>query len=164
MKFRIAFISLSIMAAAFTFSPAAHAQTASEWGHAIVGTGQDFLHSTEHVFHKVADDPILIERTKSALNDDRLTRNQPIIVSADGGVVILQGQVSRRVADRAVQIARDVPGSRGVRDELLTDGRPTARNYATPHHYYAPEYGPNYAPDHGRNYAPGPGLDYGPND
>ncbi len=150
MKFAIALVSLSIMAAAIAFTPPAHAQSASEWCNAIVGTGKDFLHSTENVFHKVADDPILIERTKSALNDDHLTRNQPIIVSADNGVVVLKGRVSNLVADRAMQIARDVPGSRGVRDEMLTDGRPTARNYAAPHHYG----GTNYGADNGSNHGP----------
>ena len=158
-----------VFAAALAFSPVARAQSASEWGNAIVGTGKDFLHSSENVFHKVADDPILIERTKSALDDDRVTRNQPIVVSADNGVVILRGRVNGYVAHRALSIARQVPGARGVNNEMLYEGSPTARNYTNPHHYYGPNHGPNdgrdygaengrdYAPDNGRNYAPGNG-------
>jgi hypothetical protein len=81
-------VSASIFAAAVAFSPVVHAQTLSQWGGAIVGTGQDIWHSTEHAFHQVTRDPILIERTKSALDDDPVTRNQPIMVSANDGVIV----------------------------------------------------------------------------
>jgi hypothetical protein len=191
MKFRTLLISASVFAAAIAFSPIAHAQSMSEWGNAIVGTGQDLWHGTEHVFHQVADDPVLIERTKSALDDDPVTRNQPIIVSANNGVIALQGRVDRHVADTAVRIARDVPGARGVNNEMLYEGAPMARNYTAPHQNYGPNYGaenpnyPNYGPNapnynansgaygtnNGAAYPPnyGPknapyGPNYGPND
>lgn len=122
------FICASAFAAALAFSPIARAQTASEWGNAAVDTGKEAVHATEHAFHQVADDPILTERTKSALAHDRLTMNQPIIVSAKNGVVILQGRVARTVADRAVQVAAQVEGAHGVEDDLLYDGGPGARN------------------------------------
>jgi hypothetical protein len=44
------------------------AQTASEWWQAAAETGENALHEAEHAFHAVADDPILIEKTKSALS------------------------------------------------------------------------------------------------
>src|SRR5215467_11566360 len=59
---------------------------------------------------------ILTERTKSALANDPITRNQPIIVSADNGIVILQGRVPHLVADRAQVLAEQVEGSRGVKN------------------------------------------------
>ena len=120
------FIYASIFAAAMAFSPIARAQTASQWGQAAVDTGKDAVHATERAFHEVADDPILTERTKSALANDPITRNQPIIVSADKGIVTLQGRVARMVADRAVQVAAQVEGSRGVHNEMLYDGGPSA--------------------------------------
>ncbi len=112
-------LGAALFAGALTLAPAARAQTASEWGHAAVDTGAGAVHATERTFHKVADDPILTERAKSALAHDPVTRNQPIIVSADNGMVILQGRVSRMVADRAVQVARQVEGSRGVENKML---------------------------------------------
>ncbi|HEY2107971.1 MAG TPA: BON domain-containing protein [Candidatus Binataceae bacterium] len=121
------FICASIFAAALAFSPNVRAQTASEWGHAAVDTGKDAVRATEHAFHQVADDPILTERTKSALAHDPITRNQPIIVSVDKGIVTLQGRVARSVADRALQVAAQV-SSRGVRNEMLYDGGPSANN------------------------------------
>ena len=120
------FIYGSIFAAALALSPIARAQTASEWGHAAVDTGKDAVHATEHAFHKVADDPILTERAKSALANDPITRNQPIIVSVDRGIVTLQGRVARIVAERAVHVAAGVEGSRGVHNEMLYDGGPSA--------------------------------------
>jgi hypothetical protein len=176
MKIKTLFISASVVAAAIAFSPIVHAQSLSQWGNAIVGTGQDVWHGTEHVFHQVADDPVLIERTKSALNDDPVTRNQPIIVSAHNGIVVLAGRVNRQVADSAVRIAADVPGARGVDNQMLYEGPPMARNYTAPRHYNGPGYGmenpnhPNYAPNgpnydanHRPNYGPDSGAAYGPN-
>jgi osmotically-inducible protein OsmY len=113
------FVYSSIFATALACAPMALAQTASQWGNAAVDAGANAVHSTEHAFHKVAEDPVLIERTKSALANDPVTMNQPIIVSADNGVVILEGRVSRPVADRAVVLARNVEGSHGVEDRML---------------------------------------------
>jgi osmotically-inducible protein OsmY len=114
----IPYVCAPILALALTVS-LARAQTASEWGHAAVDTGKDAVHATEHAFHKVADDPILTEKAKSALANDPVTRNQPIIVSANSGIVILQGRVPRDVAHRAVILAEGVEGSRGVKNEML---------------------------------------------
>lgn len=122
------FICASSLAAVLAFSPIARTQTASEWGKAAVDTGKEAVHATEHALHQVADDPILTERTKSALAHDRITMNQPIIVSAKDGVVVLQGRVSRIVADRAVHVAAQVEGARGVENDMLYDGGPSARN------------------------------------
>jgi osmotically-inducible protein OsmY len=115
----ILFVYTSIVAGALAVAPMAMAQTASQWGNAAIGTGEDAVHSTEHAFHKVADDPILTERTKSALAHDPITMNQPIIVSADHGVVTLEGRVSHAVANRAVLVAQQVPGARGVENHML---------------------------------------------
>lgn len=123
----VPFILASIIAAGLALSPIARAQTASQWGHAAVDTGKDAVHATERAFHKVADDPILIERTKSALANDPLTRNQPIIVSADRGSIKLQGRVDPAVADRAVHLAAAVQGSRGVHNEMLYAGGPNSK-------------------------------------
>jgi osmotically-inducible protein OsmY len=122
------FIYASVVAATLACSPIVRAQTASEWGNAAVDTGKDAVHATEHAFHKVADDPILTERAKSALANDPITRNQPIIVSADKGIVTLQGRVARIVAERAVHVAARVEGSRGVQNEMLYDGGPSVSN------------------------------------
>jgi len=119
-----------IFAAVLAFAPVAGAQTASEWGKAAVDTGKEAVHATERAFHKVADDPILIERTKSALAHDPITMNQPIIVSANNGIVTLQGRVSRVVAERATLVAQGVEGTRGVQDKMLYEGAPLARNAA----------------------------------
>jgi osmotically-inducible protein OsmY len=124
------FIYASIFAAALAFSPIVRAQTASEWGNAAVDTGKEAVHATEHAFHQVADDPILTERAKSALAHDPLTRNQPIIVSADKGIVKLQGRVARIVADRAVHVVARVEGARGVENDMLYDRGPSASNVA----------------------------------
>jgi len=113
------FIYASIFAAALAFSPTTRAQTASEWGQGAVDTGKEAIHETGKAFHKLADDPILTERTKSALANDPITRNQPIIVSADNGIVILQGRVPHLVADRAQVLAEQVEGSRGVKNEMI---------------------------------------------
>jgi osmotically-inducible protein OsmY len=114
------FICASLLAAALAFAPMTlRAQSASDWGHAAEDVGENAVQSTEHDFHKVADDPILIERAKSALAHDPMTRNQPIVVSADNGVVILEGRVSRAVGHRAVQVASQVDGAKGVHNEML---------------------------------------------
>jgi hypothetical protein len=75
-----------------------------------------------------------------------------------------------------VRIAREVPGARGVNNEMLYEGSPIARNYTTPHHYYAPNHGaensnypnygpntPNYHANNGPNYGADSGANYGPN-
>src|SRR5262249_5661796 len=122
------FLCGSICALALGFAPALWAQTASEWGKGAIDTGKEAVHATERAFHKVADDPILIERTKSALAHDPITQNQPVIVSANNGVVILQGRVSRVVADRAIRVAQGVEGARGVDNRMLYDGAPIAED------------------------------------
>jgi len=40
-------------------------------------------------------------------------------VSADNGIVILQGRVPHLVADRAQVLAEQVEGSRGVKNEMI---------------------------------------------
>ncbi|GEM_PF-5533013 len=135
MKIKTMFISASVVAVAMAFSPLARAQSLSQWGNAIVGTGHEIWQGTEHVFHQVADDPILIERTKSALDENPVTRDQPVIVSANNGVIVLEGRVSRQVADTAVGIARQVPGARGVDNEMLYEGAFIARNDTAEHRF-----------------------------
>ena len=121
------FLCASAVAATLAASSLIFAQTASQWGQAAVDTGKDAVHETEHAFHTVADDPILIEKTKSALSNDPITRNQPIIVSADKGIVILKGEVPTRVASRAIQVAAAINGVKGVDDEMGYDGKLGAR-------------------------------------
>jgi osmotically-inducible protein OsmY len=118
-----AFLCASALAATLATSSSVMAQTASQWAQATVDTGKSAVRATEHAFHEVADDPILIEKTKSALSNDPITRNQPIIVSANKGTVILKGEVPARVASRAVQVAASINGAKGVDDEMAYAGK-----------------------------------------
>jgi osmotically-inducible protein OsmY len=119
----------SVLSAALALSAPVLAQSAAQWGKAIVDTGKEAVHTTERAFYKAAEDPILIERTKSALTHDLMTMNQPIVVSANNGVIILEGEVARPVALRAVQVASQVAGARGVDDRLLYEGALTERRF-----------------------------------
>ena len=133
------FLCASAFAATLAAASLVRAQTTSEWGQAAVDTGEDAVRSSEHAFHAVADDPILMEKTKSALSNDPITRNQPIIVSADKGIVILKGEVSTRVAGRAIQVAASINGAKGVDDEMGYDGKLGARTVSdAPPPPYAP--------------------------
>jgi osmotically-inducible protein OsmY len=58
-----------------------------------------------------------------------MTMNQPIVVSANNGVIILEGEVARPVALRAVQVASQVAGARGVDDRLLYEGALSERRF-----------------------------------
>lgn len=125
---RKVFLCASALVATLATSSLVMAQTASEWGQAVAETGENAVHATEHAFHAVADDPILIEKTKSALSNDPITRNQPIIVSADRGNVILKGEVPTIVASRAVQVAASINGVKGVDDEMAYAGKLRAKS------------------------------------
>jgi osmotically-inducible protein OsmY len=118
----------SIFALALAISPGVRAQTVSDWGKATMDTGKDALHAADRAFHELVDDPILIEKTKSALSNDPATRNQPIVVSASKGIIILQGKVPTATAERAVQLASRVEGAAGVENDMLYDGSASVRN------------------------------------
>jgi osmotically-inducible protein OsmY len=118
----------SVFAVAIAISPAVRAQTVSDWGKAAMDTGKDAVHAAARALHDVMDDPILIEKTKSALSNDPATRNQPIVVSASKGVIILQGEVSTATGERAVQLSSQVEGAAGVENDMIYDVSLSMRN------------------------------------
>jgi hyperosmotically inducible protein len=68
------------------------------------------------------DDQSLATRVRTALLNDRVVHGNEIMVSAQGGVVVLSGQVhGMQEADAAIAIARRVEGVKDVRSELQTN-------------------------------------------
>jgi hyperosmotically inducible protein len=64
-------------------------------------------------------DDELIKAVRTRLDTDEKLKDASIRVRADNGMVTLMGTVpSARVKDRAVEMARKVPGVRAVRNEL----------------------------------------------
>ena len=67
-----------------------------------------------------ADDPTLATHVKIDLLNDREVGGLRLQATAEAGIVTLAGEVrSAAQADRAVAIARRVPGVRGVRSQLV---------------------------------------------
>lgn len=78
----------------------------------------------------MANDPVIIESTRDALaRDSRIAHAKEIAVAEREGRVTLRGTV-RSVHQRrtAVEIARSVPGVRGVDDQLRVDPRDSSRD------------------------------------
>ena len=68
------------------------------------------------------DDQSLATRVRTVLLNDRVVHGNEIMVSAQGGVVVLSGQVhGTQEADAAIAIARRVEGVKDVRSELQTN-------------------------------------------
>jgi len=68
------------------------------------------------------DDQSLAVRVRTALLNDRVVRGNEITVAAQGGVVVLSGQVhGTEEAEAAIAIARRVEGVKDVRSELQTN-------------------------------------------
>jgi hyperosmotically inducible periplasmic protein len=68
------------------------------------------------------DDQSLVARVHTALLNDRVVHGNEISVTAQGGVVVLSGQVhGTQEADAAIAIARRVEGVKDVRSELQTN-------------------------------------------
>jgi hyperosmotically inducible protein len=68
------------------------------------------------------DDQSLATRVRTALLNDRVVHGTEITVTAQGGVIVLTGQVhGTQESDAAIAIARRVEGVKDVRSELQTN-------------------------------------------
>jgi hyperosmotically inducible protein len=65
-------------------------------------------------------DAALTTKVKARLLDDPATAGMDVRVATAQGTVELSGNASREQADRAVKIARSVPGVQQVRNEIHT--------------------------------------------
>ncbi len=85
------------------------------------GYGQGGRDSDGRTYQEAREDNLLAAAVNSALVRDKSLPALDIDVQARTGVVTLQGRVaSRAMAQRAVAVARGVPGVTEVRDELRT--------------------------------------------
>ena len=65
------------------------------------------------------DDAAITTRVKSALAADEVAKATQVSVETHNGVVQLSGFAeSRRVADRAAEVARNVPGVKSVKNDI----------------------------------------------
>ena len=94
----------------FCAVPHAHAQFAQSRGPLVTAQALE---------KEVADDREIELRVQSALFKDKRLSGSALNVKASGGTVEISGRAdSQSQADRAVQIARAVPGVRSVMNEI----------------------------------------------
>jgi osmotically-inducible protein OsmY len=101
----------------------AFAQSASESMHEA---GKSAANAISHAYHGTATavkDSTITAKVKTALHDDKITKNGDIHVTTVNGVVTLRGVVSSdEVAARAQRLARETTGVKAVENELKIAG------------------------------------------
>ena len=84
--------------------------------------GHSAENAVSHAYHgtvTAVDDTTLTAKVKSALHDDKTTKDSTIHVTTVAGVVTLRGTVaSGDIADRAQAIAQTTSGVKSVRNKL----------------------------------------------
>lgn len=74
---------------------------------------------TQESTGELIDDSVITTKVKAAFVNDPVVKASEVSVSTFKGTVHLSGDVaSRRALDQAVQLARNVPGVKSVRNEL----------------------------------------------
>jgi len=95
-------------------------------GQSMKHAGSDTAGGAEHVYHgavRAVRDTEITAKVKTALHEDRATKDSDIHVSTSAGIVTLQGRVATvAVAMRAVQVAQMEKGVKQVNNELKVSG------------------------------------------
>ena len=104
---------------AFAIAGSSWAQSASTQ---MKEAGSSAESAVSHAYHgtvTAVDDTTLTAKVKSALHDDKTTKDSTIHVSTVAGVVTLRGTVaSGDISDRAQAIAQSTSGVKSVRNKL----------------------------------------------
>ncbi len=85
---------------------------------ALLATGCSHLASDWRVGRDATGDAALVTKVKARLLDDPATAAMDVRVAATQGTVRLAGNASREQSDRAVRIARSVPGVKQVDNQI----------------------------------------------
>ncbi len=87
---------------------------------ALLATGCSHLAADWRVGSDTTGDAALVTKVKARLLDDPATAAMDVRVAATEGTVRLTGNAGREQADRAVRIARSVPGVKQVDNDIQT--------------------------------------------
>jgi osmotically-inducible protein OsmY len=85
---------------------------------ALLATGCSHLASDWRVGRDTTGDAALVTKVKARLLDDPATAAMDVRVAATQGTVRLTGSASREQSDRAVRIAKSVPGVKQVDNDI----------------------------------------------
>lgn len=121
------FLAMTLPVMAQTASSSYHSA-----GESVENAGSSTGHAVEHAWKgtkTAVKDTDITAKVKLALHNDKLTKGQDISVDTSAGIVTLHGDVaSHAIAERAVRVAENTTGVRGVHDHLHTI---TASNSST---------------------------------
>ena len=96
----------------------AFAQTAGQSMHEAGDSAGNAVSNAWHGTKTAVKDTDITSKVKTALHDDKLTKDPDIHVKTVDGVVTLRGHAPSAAAERAERIARDTTGLVGVENKL----------------------------------------------